>query len=294
MSRPLPIPSLRSWSAVLVTGEDARKYLQGQLSNDVRKLTPERALLAGCTSAQGRVLTLVTLIDRPEGSFMIMPADALEPTLARMRRMLLRAKVTFQEQPEDWALAPVSAALAGELFDRLPESAGHCLMGEHASLVRWWSADARYLLLARRAQLGLLEDESGALDAQWQRADVAAGLPAVYAATRESFVPQMLNLDLLHGLSYDKGCYVGQEVVARARRAQVKRRMFRFGAACAPPAPGTRVLRANADAGEVVDAAATPAGCELLAVVDVERGPLALSLPGGAALSPLELPYPSA
>lgn len=291
----MSIGSLRALTPLLVTGNDARKFLQGQLSNDVRKLTPEHALLASCTSGQGRVMAVLSLIERPEGIFAIVPRATLEPVLTRMRRMILGSRIAFEERPANWALAPLTAAVASTLFEQLPQQPGDCVSGEHGSLLRWWSSDeARYLLLAQRAQLGLVEDDTGVLDAQWQHANVCAGLPAVYPATRESFVPQMLNLDLLHGLSYDKGCYVGQEVVARARRAQVKRRMFRFGASCPPPAPGTRVLLASADVGEVVEASATPCGCELLAVVDIARSSDGLRLPEGPALSPLGLPYLSA
>jgi folate-binding protein YgfZ len=285
--------SLRELTPVLITGNDARKFLQGQLSNDVRALTKERALLASCTSGQGRVLSVLTLLDRPEGIFAIMPTATLELTLARMRRMLLRSQVSFDELHHAWVLAPVTATEAQKAFDSLPERPGACLASASASLLRWWSCDERYLMLVQRAQSGLADEASSTLDAQWRRADIAAGLPSVYPATRESFVPQMLNLDLLHGVSYDKGCYVGQEVVARARRAQVKRRMFRFEASCSPPAPGTQVLLEQSPVGEVVDAAATSCGCELLAVVDIDRHTAALALPEGPVLRPLGLPYRS-
>ena len=275
---------------VLVTGDDARKFLQGQLSNDVRRLTPEHALLASCTTGQGRVISILTLIERPEGIFAIIPTDALEPTLARMRRMLLRSKLVFEEKPPGWELAAVARTAALGLFDGVPELPGTCVASTTASLLRWWSADERYLLLAQTTELGLANAEASAADEAWHRADIAAGMPAIYPATRESFVPQMLNLDLLHAVSYEKGCYVGQEVVARARRAQVKRRMFRFSASCSPPAPGTRVMLEQSEVGEVVDSAAASGGCELLAVVDITQNTAALLLPDGTALSRLALP----
>jgi len=119
----------------------------------------------------------------------------------------------------------------------------------------------------------------------------------VLPRTHESFVAQMLNLDLIGGISFEKGCYTGQEIIARAHfRGTVKRRMFRFGAVCTPPVPGTRVLAAGAHAGEVVDAVATGTGCELLAVVSLAHKDSALTLDSNPAvtLEQLPLPYPVA
>jgi folate-binding protein YgfZ len=129
----------------------------------------------------------------------------------------------------------------------------------------------------------------------WQLAGIRAGLPQVYPETDERFVAQMLNLDLLGGVNFEKGCYTGQEIIARTHfRGAIKRRMFRFEGACAPPAPGTRILVGEQHAGDVVDAAATSAGCELLAVVNLAQQDAELKLESGAQLKKLPLPYPVA
>ncbi len=117
------------------------------------------------------------------------------------------------------------------------------------------------------------------METQWRLAEIRSGLPQVLPETHESFVAQMLNLDLLSGISFDKGCYTGQEIIARTQyRGAIKRRMFRFSAACPPPQPGTRILQGDQHAGDVVDAAATPEGCELLAVVSLAQRDAALEL----------------
>ncbi|HEY6879598.1 MAG TPA: tRNA-modifying protein YgfZ, partial [Polyangiales bacterium] len=115
----------------------------------------------------------------------------------------------------------------------------------------------------------------------------------VYPETQSSFVPQMLNLDLLGGIAFDKGCYVGQEIVARARRNGVPRRMFRFSAPCPPAPPGTPVIHGDADVGELVDAVASHAGSDLLAVVNLDKVSAALALRGVAhsKLTLAALPY---
>jgi folate-binding protein YgfZ len=128
----------------------------------------------------------------------------------------------------------------------------------------------------------------------WRLAGIRAGLPQVYPETYETFVAQMLNLDLLGGVAFEKGCYTGQEIIARTHfRGAIKRRMFRFECASAPPPPGTRVLVGEQHAGEVVDAAATDAGCELLAVVSLAQQDAELELESsrGARIQKLPLPY---
>ncbi|HYM34336.1 MAG TPA: hypothetical protein VET48_03015, partial [Steroidobacteraceae bacterium] len=118
-----------------------------------------------------------------------------------------------------------------------------------------------------------------------------AGIPHIFPQIYEAFVAQMLNLDSLGAISFNKGCYTGQEIISRAHyRGAVKRRMYRFAANCSPPAPGTRVLSNNEHAGDVVYAAATEQGCELLAVVSLTHIDSTLTI-DAHALSKLSLPY---
>lgn len=128
----------------------------------------------------------------------------------------------------------------------------------------------------------------------WRLAGIRAGLPQVYPETHEAFVAQMLNLDLLGGVNFEKGCYTGQEIIARTHfRGAIKRRMFRFECAAAPPPPGTRILVGEQHAGDVVDATPTSAGCELLAVISLAQQDAAMELESsrGQSLRKLPLPY---
>ena len=294
---PMPMPMLRSLAPLLIEGADARALLQGQISNDVRRLTPQRALLASCNSAQGRVQCVLTLMQRDEGFVALVPASMVTSLLARLRPYVLRAKVAFHPDPECWALSPVSRFDAVAVVGTPPGAPGECLTLGGVSVLRWWSADERYVLLSARGAVATAAETIE--DSLWRRADIAAGLPQVYPQTLGSFVAQMLNLDLLNAISFDKGCYAGQEIIARTHyRGSIKRRMFRFSAACAAPDPGTRVLDGAVGVGEVVDSVdrppgAAPPGCELLAVVSLEHVPAALSLDGvnGSTLTLMPLPY---
>jgi tRNA-modifying protein YgfZ len=128
---------------------------------------------------------------------------------------------------------------------------------------------------------------------RWHLSHVRAGLPQVYPETHEAFVAQMLNIDLLGGISFEKGCYTGQEIIARAHfRGTVKRRMFLFHSADPAPLPGTRVLSGEQHAGDVVDAAATEDGCDILAVVSLAQINSELRIDGQTApLTRQPLPY---
>lgn len=292
MSSPLKLPILHTLSALTLDGADARTFLQGQLSQDLRKLSPQHALLASCNSAQGRVQAVMTLIERDGQIIILLPATLIPRIMPRLRNYLLRAKATLTNDPSLWSIASLTSEQAATLGIELPSVAGDIVRADELVLMRWWSAAVRYLLLAPAAAADAITTEDGCL--QWRQADIAAGLPQVYPETHESFVAQMLNLDVLNGISFDKGCYTGQEIIARTHyRGTIKRRMFRFAANCTPPDPGTRVLQGDKHAGDVVDAVSTPTGCELLAVLSIEQAQAPLCLAGiaNSSLNILPLPY---
>jgi tRNA-modifying protein YgfZ len=291
----LAASAIKSLTPIVISGSDARTFLQGQLSNDLQKLTPQRALLAGCHSAHGRVQAIATLLER-DGSIILLVATSMANRLmTRLRRFVLRCKVTLTQEP-DYVLVPLTGAQAQDLAGCPLETSGAYATRGELTLLCWWGGDERYLSIAPR---GAVRSTPDALeDLRWRRADIAAGIPHVYPETHEIFVAQMLNLDLLGGLSFEKGCYSGQEIIARTHyRGLIKRRMMRFAADCVVPPPGTRVLHAGEHAGEVVDAC-VPAqrpekACELLAVVSLDRWHQPLELEGiaGSSLTRLGLPY---
>ena len=264
-------------------GPDAAHFLNGQLSANIEKLASGQSTLAGLHNPQGRVLALLALVrTTPEEILTALPAELPTEVAQRLRKFVLRAKVRIED--ESAALRVLGIASAG----RAP--AGSASLG--------WGT--RRLLLVPVAQL---EDFTLANSvAAWEAADIREGLPQVYAATRESFVAQMLNLDLLAAIAFDKGCYTGQEVIARAHyRGRVKRRMQRWHANSAvEPKPGDSVRSADGRSLSVVRVARSETGFELLAVGPFEPNAPADSAPAaqppGVAESPpvdgpLPLPY---
>jgi tRNA-modifying protein YgfZ len=279
-----------------VRGPDAVRFLQGQLSQDMTRLT-SGAQLAGLHNPQGRVLAVLRLVQtEPHEILAVLPQELLTGVIERLQRFVLRAKVSLSDASALWCVRGIATGTPDELARALESGASQAATRDIGLLV-----DAtRALLLSARAGTAAQPLTQGA--ELWRRRDIAAGLPQVYRATTEAFVGQMLNLDLVGAVSFDKGCYTGQEVIARAHyRGRVKRRMQRFrsrarvtlraGERRALPDGRTLVV---IEASELADGRA-----EFLAVAPLAPNagtaePEEPSPQGSAALEadPLPLPYP--
>lgn len=276
---------LNSLASIKISGPDARSYLQGQLSNDLTLLTTSQSLLASCNSSQGRVQAVLHLIERDDGILLLLPRALLDTMLARLRKYVLRAKLTIEDVRDSLQIIWLERVDLESKSWPVPAQPGEHVQHNQMSFLRWPDAgDERWLMLGP----GTGEAGNQAADHDWLLADIRAGLPQVLPETHESFVAQMLNLDTLGGISFNKGCYTGQEIIARAHfRGAVKRRMFRYQAQGEAPAPGTRLLAQGEHAGEVVMAVSTLVGCEFLAVVSLAHSASPLTL--GNTNTPLEL-----
>jgi len=224
-------------------GADARRFLQGQLSNDLDLLSPERPLRAGLLSAQGRVIAVLLLFTAGADVLAVLPRDLAEQVKQQLTRFVLRAKLRIEDVSDQYAVYGVQDSLRRAL---------------------------RVQAVAEPPPAGEPQEA-----AAWQAADVADGLPQIHAATSGKFVAQMLNLDRIGAVSFTKGCYTGQEIVARAHyRGRVKRRMQRFVARdTAPLVPGNRVQLAGGSTADVIAVAGTGAGVQdFLAVAPLPGG----------------------
>ncbi|MEJ0084375.1 MAG: hypothetical protein WDO72_01725 [Pseudomonadota bacterium] len=261
-------------------GPDAARFLQGQLSADIEKLDVGGSTLAGLHNPQGRVVALLAIARAASDElFAVLPAELAATVAQRLRKYVLRSKLKIEEPGDAWRVVGVEAAVAG------------------FTAFAWGS---RRLLLVPAEQL---EDFDFTAESapRWQAADIAEGLPQVYAATSESFVAQMLNLDVLGAIAFDKGCYTGQEVIARAHyRGRVKRRLQRwFTDSAAPLRAGDSARSLDGRTLSIVRAAPVANGQELLAVGPFATGETAegaaervTSADAGALVEgPLPLPY---
>jgi tRNA-modifying protein YgfZ len=270
VSQPFTMPAL---AALAVTGPDARIFLQGQLSSDINEVTGHRGQLSAWHDPKGRVLAFFRVLPWREGYLLVMQAELVPTIEKRMRMYVLRAKVQLQAGVPVGALDAAGAAawFAGRRIaaDEAPLSAVHA---EGFSALRMPGACG--WLVAGEGAGDAAPDPAGT-DA-WAVAEIGAGLPEVYGATTGQFVAQMLNLDRLGAVSFTKGCYPGQEIVARAHHlGRVKRRARIFTADGAPPIPGSSLA---ATGGTVVRAAAAGSECLVMAVVpDDSAGPFLLA-----------------
>lgn len=269
-------------------GADASSFLQGQLSNDLGLLNATNAQWTSYCSAQGRVLAIPLAWKTHDDILLWMPGEILDPLRARLRRYVLRARVQLDDVSSEHLVlgvgGPQATAALRELVAAPPaEPMGRTTASDGSTVVML--APALYVVVvpmphAARAWDTLAAACVPASAAGWQWRLVQARIPRLGAALQEQFVPQMLNLEQLGAISFDKGCYPGQEIVARAQYlGQVKRRLTALHAAEGPLVPDQPILRADgSSAGTVVAGAPAPhGGWDVLAVVQtdaVEHEPL--------------------
>jgi hypothetical protein len=223
---PLLIP-LAQYSLLRVQGEDAGAFLQNLLTNDVNALQIGQSQLSGFCNPKGRLLTVFQLIRRENDYLLLLPADLAEAIAQRLTMFKLRSKV-------DITVADDLHAFGLVYTDTETDSSqvwqGH--QTDEGLMLRQPGAAVRDLVIADTAQCHTLAERLNnncqlAAEAYWQLLDIEAGLPMVFTDSKEAFTPQQLNLELVGGVSFKKGCYPGQEVVARLHYlGSPSRRMF--------------------------------------------------------------------
>jgi folate-binding protein YgfZ len=352
-----------------VRGADAVGFLQGQVSNDVARLTPQQSLLAGYHNPQGRAIALLRLVQLEQDDLLaILPRELAATVASRLSKFVLRAKAKVADESASWRVTGLAAppqdmsvpkssdahaanrgasvatgsgaadpgpgtstaqdssetSWAAAQFERasalvslpaganaatpasmasdpgestwtaarldiadatislpaasalmLPDVVGAQSRVDDSVVVRVGAAPPRWLMISPAHQASPLAGVARADRDAWRRLDIAAGQPQIYAATSEEFVAQMLNLDALDAIAFDKGCYTGQEVIARAHyRGRVKRRLQRFVSRGALRlAPGDSSQLADGRMFKVVEAVQLADGrCEFLAVAPLAAG----------------------
>lgn len=272
-----------------IGGRDAAAFLQGQLSNDVRRLEHGEPLLAAYSSAQGRVIAILQLLPHSGGFLALLPRDLITRVRERLHRFVLRAKVEIEDSSD--ALLVLGAGL--EALERAGLAPGGAYAEQDGIGIARVARDAvRHYVVGARTALearGLTGDAYAQDD--WRLADIRAGLPQIYAPTSELFVAQMLNLDLIDAISFTKGCYTGQEIIARTQHlGRIKRRMFRLGLPRAV-AIGDTVALSDGRAGRVTECVQRGTICEALAVLPLEPGGAETGAQPALVGTLLPLPY---
>jgi tRNA-modifying protein YgfZ len=281
------------------TGPDSLSFLQGQVSNDTRRLAESQSLLAAYSSPQGRVLALMHLLPHSSGVIAILPRELVVPTLAGLRKFVLRAKVMIEDAGELLCVAGLHGMhrLQSAGVTAPQSSAGYVekedigVTAVNRDASRFWVIGAAEKL----AEHGLAGDllQADQIEHDWRLADIRAGLPQIYLGTREAFVAQMLNLDLLDGISFSKGCYTGQEIIARTQHlGRIKRRMYRLLLPLGEWRIGQALRLSDGRAGRLIEAIRSGGGFEALAVLSVGASTTAADGNSGAPITAAGLPLP--
>lgn len=293
MSHPLqgvaPVPHL---GVIRAQGEEAAKFLHGQLTQDFALLGTNEARLAAFCNAKGRMLASFVAFKRaPDEILLVCSRDLLPATLKRLSMFVLRAKAKLSDATADFALAGIAGGTGGAPWSLTRD-------GE-ACVVQLYPADGQPRALWV-APAGTPLPAGPVLDpATWQWGEVRSGVATLTQPVVEAFVPQMLNYESIGGVNFKKGCYPGQEVVARSQfRGTLKRRAF-IAHAEAELAAGQEVFQAadpEQPAGVVAEAAPAPGGgwdaIVSLQLAAVEAGDLHAQRADGPPLTLLPLPYP--
>ena len=306
---------------VRFSGDDAGDFLNAQLCNDVTTLSPTLSGIGGYCNPKGRLLMVARLFVAGDDYYLRLPHAILADTVKRLRMFVLRARVRITMCGEEAAgsnddglrtLLPGYGVIASGLpldapFD-VPvdtlQGDNECIRDGDRIVIRVPGITPRYEIYGSAEANAAMGDVLSANGSQahfglWRMHDILAGLPSVYPETGGLFVPQMMNLDLIGGLSYTKGCYPGQEVVARTHYiGKIKRRMIRY-VSTEPAAPGDDVFVSDFSAeqasGTVVDATPMGAGMHTgLAVVrlaGLDTGTIRLKRADGAVAEQAPLPY---
>jgi folate-binding protein YgfZ len=263
----LPIvTALSDMGLIKVSGVEAEKFLQGQFTNDIRQVTLEQSQLSAWCNAKGRMLVNFRIFQREAAYYLLLPRQCLEFTLKKLAMYVLRADVKLEAVNDSlWGIG-IAGGNASEIVQTClgaspPISLNASVTVEQTTVLQIQKLPPRYILVTEKpASIWecLAKQARSVGTIQWRLLDILAGIPQILPATGDAFVPQMVNYQELGGVNFKKGCYTGQEVVARMQYlADLKRRMYlaRINTTTLPQ-PGDALYVANQEAsvGTIVNA----------------------------------------
>ncbi|MDF9755399.1 folate-binding protein YgfZ [Pseudomonas sp. TE6288] len=295
--------SLSHEGILAVRGSDAGKFLQGQLTCNISYLSEAHASLGARCMVKGRMQSSFRILPEGNGYLLAMASELLEAQLADLKKYAVFSKATLSDDSAAWvrfglqhgdaALQALSLSVADEAGATARHDGLIAIRASAGRVELWAPADRASAVrgtLAAALPEGTLND--------WLLGQVRAGIGQVMGPTRELFIPQMINLQAVDGVSFKKGCYTGQEIVARMQYlGKLKRRQYRLALAeTAVPEPGAEIFSPThgSSVGEVVIAASTGSAVELLAVLSADAvadDNLHLGSLEGPRLTLLDLPY---
>ncbi len=291
------ISTLDDLGIIRVSGTDARTFLQGQLTSDILQLGPDQTQLSGYCTPKGRLLAIFRIIPDDTDLLLVLPHELLPGILKRLQLYVLRADVQLQDISTTCGICELAGPGIESCFPAIPELDNSVMTSTGLRLFRLPGDRLRLGAIGPTAALDTLRAQAtqhaipSVSVTAWHLLDIRAGLPVIYTATSEAFVPQMTNLHQVGGVSFKKGCYTGQEVVARMHYlGKQKKQLYRLQINAAAPIQVGQSLYAPDSRGQPVGTITQQApsplgGYEVLAVCQT-NSINQLSLAPDAAPSP--------
>jgi len=308
---------LSQYGLIVIAGPDAASFMQGQFTNDVMMVDSEHAQLNAFCNNKGRMISNFTLFQYQQNYFISIHKSLIDTTIEHLQRYILRAQVGIQDVTEQLVPMGISGKVAEQkLAEMMQASAGTTLTNSQHSVssndnyIAIKTADEmhRYLVFsemekAQKLWSSLNDNVTTVHNSAWEYLNIQAGLPVISQNTQEEFVPQMANMELLNAVNFKKGCYTGQEIVARMHYlGKLKKRMYKVHIATdehsQTPQAGDKVFAENARAGQntgmLISAQPSPnGGYDALSVLQIADAQSALTLldENGSAITVKPLPY---
>ena len=295
---------------ILVNGDDAESFLQNQLSNDINHIDETRFQLSSYSTAKGRMLSIFQVVRISNGFILITPISMVETLLQRLQMFVIQANVSLANASDHFARFALQTDNRDIIkHPDLPELEGRVIQNDNLISLQLGSLDQqkRYLVLclsadeARSMWNELKQHLQVANFDAWRLSQIKSGIPTIYPQTSEEFVLQMANLDLLEGVSFKKGCFPGQEIIARMHYlGKLKRRLFLTSFKTGKcPMPGDDIIVCGAESpdgsGKVVDAVIDDEGtCYCLYIAQIKKATnneLCLMDQSQVAITSINMPY---
>ncbi|OXX27238.1 tRNA-modifying protein YgfZ [Vibrio sp. V08_P9A1T1] len=220
---PLMLTHLASWGTIIISGNDKKAYLQGQVTCNVVTLEPTQSTLGAHCDAKGKVWSVFRLFHHHDGYAMFQPLSAIEAELRELKKYAIFSKVNIS-QSQDVALG-VMGEQAEQYINTLTADEGEVRLIDGGSAIK--ISSQRWLLLVSEQTAQQLMTQSEALkvtEETWTRFDIEEAVPVLGQADQNEHIPQAVNLQAFNGISFNKGCYTGQETVARAKYRGINKR----------------------------------------------------------------------
>jgi tRNA-modifying protein YgfZ len=255
------IYEIHDYGFIQASGEDAKTYLQGQVTCNMDDLTPEMSRLGALCTPQGRVVSIFRAFMLNELIYLRVPKDVLDETMERLKSYAIFSKVIF----EDVSAIHQMIALKDDTLDEfqnitLPEEVDDCFYDDDITIVKVPGGEVRYEIYMTKEKFDTVyydikdEHEHGS-PKDWHLLSIKAGVPLIYKSTKDEFTPHDLNLPAIHAIDFDKGCYTGQEIVIRMEhRGHLKKHLHLINITSdKKPEPNEDIFADDKKIGKIID-----------------------------------------